>query len=450
MSLKITSKYYKRVLKLAIPVTLAQVGVQMISIVDAIMVGKLGKTELAAIAFGGSVYFFFFLFLIGCVIGLTTIVGSLFLKNRERKIAVIFQNSLLLYTLLGIIFFVLLYFSRFLILENLNQPPEVVTLAMPYYEYMILSIIPFMVYAAFKHLFEGIGNTTANMIMIFTVNIVNIFLNWVFIYGNLGMPQMGGAGAGLAALIATSLLPILAFLYSLINKYTKQLYSFFAWNNFSFFKIKKLLLLGFPIGIQLFIENFAFVATSIMTGWMSISELAANQIAIKMASLSFMIVLGINSAVTILVSHEFGVKNLPEIKQYSFVGYRLTCIWSAIIITIFIVFRYFIAEIFVSEQEVIAIAANLMICVAIFQLSDGIQSVSLGILRGLQDVKPLIYISILAYIIIDLPLGYFLAFTVGLKSAGLWISFFFGLTLAAILYYLRIKKNFKQLSINQL
>ena len=437
--------YYKIIFKLAIPVILAQIGIQLVSIVDNIMVGQLGKTELAGVALGGSVFFFFFIFLIGISIGLTPLIGSFFTQKKELEIDRYFQNAFVLYGIIGIIFFLVLFFSKDFVLNHLNQPKEVVEKALPYYNYLVWSIIPYMFFSSFKQLFEGLGNTITNMIIIMVSNVINIFLNWVFIYGNLGFEALGGAGAGLATLISRICLPIFAIIYVLFSKENKKY--IFSISKFLLDKkaLKQLLYLGLPIALQLFIENFTFVATTIMTGWMNTAELAANQIAITLASFSFMIVLGVNSATTICVSQEFGRENYINIKRYSNAAFHLAILWSIPIAIIFILCRFLIGQIFISDQEVIMIAANLVICVAFFQLSDSVQSISLGILRGLHDVKMLIPISILSYIIIDLPIGYFLAFYCNLNALGIWLSFIFGLSFAAFLYQIRIKKQMKKL-----
>lgn len=424
---------------------LSQIGIQMVSIIDNIMVGKLGKIELSGVAFGGSVYFFFFLFLLGIAIALTAIVGSYFSQKQIEKIAEYFQNSFLLFNILGIGFFLILYLTRNKLLNAFNQPIEVVEKAIPYYTFMISSIIPYMLYASFKQLLDGMGKTKINMVVILTANVINIVLNYVFIYGNFGFPQMGGAGAGLASLISTCFLPILLFLYTIVNKEFKEIYHYFSIKKFSFKINKELFRLGLPIGLQIFIENLTFVATTIMVGWISTAEIAANQIAIKMASLAFMISIGINTAVTICVSQSYGIKNIPQIKKYSICSAHLSLCFSFIIATIFILFRVYIANIFIDDIDVILIASNLIICVALFQFSDGLQSTFIGILRGLQDVKMLIPISFLAYILIDFPLAYFLTFSLGLNSLGLWISFILGLSVAGILYFFRIKKTMKTL-----
>lgn len=437
--------YYKKLLKLAIPVMLSQAGVQLVGIVDNVMVGQLGKVELAGVALGGSVFFFFFLFLIGITIGLTPLIGAFFSQKKEEEISKYFQNAFFLYGIIGFTSFLALFFSKDIVLSNLNQPQEVVEKAIPYYNFLLWSIIPYMLFASFKQLFEGLGNTMTNMIIITISNVINIFLNWIFIYGNLGFEAMGGAGAGFATLISRICLPFFAIFYVLISKNNRNL----IFSHFKFFIdiaiFKKLLLLGLPIALQLFIENFMFVATTILTGWMNTAEQAANQIAINLASFSFMIILGINSAVTICISQEFGAKNYINIRRFSFSAFHLSIVWSIFVVLFFSICRFIIANFFISDREVIIIASNLIICVAFFQLSDAIQSISLGILRGLQDVKMLIPISLISYLIISLPIGCLFAFAFNFNALGLWLSFIVGLSCAAFLYQRRIKFQMKKI-----
>lgn len=219
-------EHYLLNLKLAGPVVLSQVGQVTVQIFDNAMVGRLGALPLAAVSFGGTIFFMIFVLVNGLSMGLTPLVGEQYARGRFRRAAAYFQNSLLLYTALGIAAFAL---SQAIVplMFHMNQPEEVVTGAVPYYRYVTLSIIPFMLFASFKQFLEGVGNTTANMVIIITTNCINIALNWVFIYGNLGAPEMGAAGAGLATLISRVCMPVFALAYFLGKERFRRYFRYF-------------------------------------------------------------------------------------------------------------------------------------------------------------------------------------------------------------------------------
>lgn len=440
--------YYKRVLNLAFPVILSQAGQIMVQLVDNAMVGHLGAEPLAGVSFANSVFFMLFVLGTGMSLGLTPLVGEMYSVSNYRKSAAYLQNSILFYGLMGIGIFLMAMIVR-PFMWYMGQTPEVVAQAVPYFTYVAISVIPFMVFASFKQFLEGIGNTKVAMAIIITSNVVNIIFNWLLIYGHFGFPEMGAAGAGLSTLISRILTPILIIWYFYKRDGFYRYFTLFKKENFSWQTIRSLVRVGSPIALQMFMEGSAFALTGIMMGWVGTVEMAGNQVASVISNLAFMIILGIGSAVTICVSHAYGQRNWLEIRRYAGTAYRLGLIWNVITALVFISLRYIIPLLFTSDERVIDMAAHFLVFVAIFQISDGLQANSVAIMRGIQNVKPIMVISFISYILISLPLGYFLTFHTAVGASGLWIGLIVGLSVAAVLYNASYRRRMKQHVANQ-
>lgn len=437
-------RYYKDILRLAGPVILTQAGQILVQLFDNAMVGHLGALPLAAVSFSGTVFNMLFMLAMGMTFGLTPLVGEMYATSNHRVSAQYLQNSILLYGGMGLIIFGLMM-GAVPLMGYMGQPAEVVAMAVPYYKYVAWSVLPFTIFAAFKQFLEGIGNTKVAMAIVITSNAFNILFNWLFIYGNWGFPEMGATGAGLATLLSRILTPILIITYFWKRDSFHRYFMLFSWKNFSWTRIRALIGVGWPISMQMFMEISAFALTGIMMGWLGTVELAANQIASIISNLAFLILISISSSVTICVSHAYGRKNLHEIKQYAGAGYRLALMWNGIIAVVFLLLRNYIPLIFNTDPEVVRLASVLLLFVALFQIPDGLQAISIGILRGVQDVKIIMLIAFVSYIVVSLPIGYVCAFVLGMEAAGLWVGLIFGLSVAAVMgiwrYRSRIKKN---------
>lgn len=438
---------YKQNLKLAAPVMISQVGVVAVQLFDNAMVGRLGALPLAAVSFGGTVFFMIFILITGVAMALTPLVGEQFAKKNYRAAAVYFQNSMVLFLLVGIFAFSIQYISVPLMF-CLGQPQEVVEMAIPYYEYLVWSVIPYMIFCSFKQFLEGIGNTSVNMMIILSANLINILFNWLLIYGNWGFPMMGAAGAGLATLISRICMPVFVIIYFFNKQALKRYFYFFKQSNFTLKSMYTLISIGLPISLQMFMEGAAFALTSIMMGWIGTVEIAANQIALTVSNFAFMIVVGLGAATTIRISHEYGKNNIWELKKAANASYHMTLLWNTFTALTFILLREYIPRIFTDDPEVIHVAAHLLIFVAAFQFSDGLQSISVGILRGIKDVKPVMRIAFFSYIVINLPVGYLCAFILNWGESGLWVGFIFGLSVAAVLLISRFNKQYNKLQKN--
>ncbi len=439
---------YKANLKLAFPVMLTQLGQILTQFADNVMVGRYGgddPTPLAAVSFGGSVFFILFIAAVGVTMGLTPLVGELFAQGDRRRSATLLQNGILFFTVMGFVVAALQY-ATIPWLYRMGQPEEVVTMAIPYYKMLVYSMPAVMLFFVFKQFLEGVGNTHAEMVAAVISNVANVALNWLLIYGHWGLPEMGAEGAGLATLLARIMAAVLIVGYFWQRRRYRIYMSRFSVRGWQWQSIVQLLRVGVPISMQMFLESSAFVFTGIMMGWFGVGAVAAmgaNQIAITLGNCAFMIVLSIGAAATIRISHCYGARNIGELKLATRASLHLVVAWNTLAALAFILLRNVIPTWFTSNAEVIAITSQLLVVAALYQISDGVQNVSIGILRGLQDVRVIMPIAFVAYWVLNLPVGYLLGFTFGMGPVGLFIGFFFGLTMAAVLLLVRIRRRLK-------
>ena len=309
---------YRQNLRLALPVVLTQLGQILTQFADNLMVGRYGGDDplpLAAVSFGGTVFFILFIASIGIALGMTPLVGELYAQKKREKSAILLQNGILFYGLLGVAMAAVQY-ALIPFMYHLGQPVEVVDAAIPYYKMLIWSMPAVMLFFAFKQFLEGVGNTHAEMYATIIANVANVIFNWFFIYGHWGMPEMGARGAGLGTLLARVMAMLLIIGYFCSRSRYRSYFGWFSRRNFSLRTIGQLFHMGGPISLQMFLEASAFVGTSIMMGWFGSgakTTISANQIAMTIGNCAFMIVMSIGAATTIRVSHCYGARNIGEL-----------------------------------------------------------------------------------------------------------------------------------------
>ena len=417
---------YKANLRLALPVVLTQLGQILTQVADNLMVGRYGgsdPTPLAAVSFGGAVFFILFIAAIGIALGMTPLVGELYAQGDREKSSGLLQNGILFYGLLGVAMAAVQY-AVIPLMYHLGQPAEVVDMAIPYYRMLVWSMPFIMLFFTFKQFLEGVGNTKVEMFVTIAANLANIGFNWVFI-----APML-----------------MIGYFYSR-SKYRVYLEGFSP-RNYSWASVRQLLHMGLPISMQMFLEASAFVGTGIMMGWFNKETMSANQIATTIGNCAFMIVMSIGAATTIRVSHCYGARDIGQLSLAAKASYHLVLAWNALAALVFITMRNVIPTFFTTNAEVIAIASNLMVFAALYQLSDGIQNVSVGILRGIQDVKIIMPIAFVSYWLLNLPAGYLFGFTMGMGPSGLFLGFSFGLSAAAVMMIVRIRRSISRLHAN--
>ena len=436
---------YRKNLTLAIPVIFSQLGQVTVNLADNMMVGHVGTTELAAASFAINVFHIGMLFGLGITLGLTPLVGQSFSARNKRNTASWFKNGVLVYFAASI---VLSIFMSVLVLfmNRMGQSDEVVQKAIPYYLIQVSSLVPLMLFFSVKQFFEGIGNTKIAMVITIGANLLNIGLNYVLIYGEMGFPALGLNGAGYATLISRIIMPIVFVLIILKQKNFKGYLTDALHSGFEKLKIRRIISIGLPIGLQMVIEILAFSLGAIMLGWISKESLAGHQVAISMAAMTYMISFGLASGTTIRVSHAFGEHDLKEVKHAVYASLHMVIAFMSLMGILFVLLRNQVPLLFTSDPAVIKVAAGLLIVGAFFQIFDGIQVVLLGALRGIADVRIPMFMAFFSYIVVSLPISYLLAFVFNFGYSGVWIGFIFGLSTAAILFGLRLRNQIRKFS----
>lgn len=427
------------------PIALSQLGYVVVQFADNAMVGSYGGDDplpLSAVSFGVMMSFVLFSLAMGITLGLTPVIGEHFARGEYRRTAHYLQTSLVSYPILGVIFMALQQLSVPL-LYKLGQPVEVVDMAVPYYKLMGYSLPAIMLYGCFKQFLEGMGNTVTPMVIALVTNMMNIVLNWVFIYGNCGCEAMGVYGAGLATLIARWASPVLIFIYFVVRSEYRDYLKLFSRGVKYIKDTYRLLTIGVPLAGQMLLEGSAFVVTSVMMGWFGAEALAANQVAMTYGNAAFMLTIALGSAATIRVSHCYGLGDREKMRDVVISSSHLSAVWGAMVFISFIAFRGVLPRLFTPSEPIIALASQMIIWVGLYQISDAVQGTLIGVLRGMQDVKIIAGLSFVAYVLLNIPVGYLCAFTFGFDSTGLLAGYVVGLTTAAIAYGIRVYRNLR-------
>jgi MATE family multidrug resistance protein len=443
-------------LKLAYPVILGMLGHTLIGIVDNFMVGNLGSTELAAVSLGNSFIFIALSIGIGFSTAITPLVADADAKKDDKRIRSIFHNGLLLCTILGVALFMLTVLSKH-IMYFMRQPAEVVALAAPYIDWVAFSLIPVVIYQGYKQFADGLSKTKYSMYAILMANVVHVFFNYVLIYGFWFFPKLGIMGAALGTVISRIMMVVFMDLLMRHNESFSRYFKKFSFREIQKTVLKKIIDLGFPSAMQMLFEVTLFTAAIWLSGSLGKNSQAANQIALTLASSTFMVAMGLSVTAMIRVSNQKGLNDYKKLVIVARSVFLLAIILEVVFAISFIILHNVLPHFFlnmsnlsqtVENEEVILIASKLLLVAAIFQISDGIQVVVLGALRGLQDVKVPMYITFFAYWLVGFPISFYLGIYTDLKSVGIWIGLLAGLTTAAVFLYLRFAILTKRLVLN--
>lgn len=445
--------YYKRNLKVAVPVMLTQMGGALVGVFDSMMVGHYATVDLAAVSFSNAIFFTVMVFASGALMGITPLIGlqagemSAHPERKgqiESKIASLFQNGLYFTLLIGVVTTLLLALCIPL-LGHFGQDPEVIRVARPYFVLIVISLIPYLLFCLQKQFLEGMGNTTVAMVIVLSMNALNVLLNWVFIYGHWGAPAMGATGAGIATLISRVGMPICFFVVIALHRNWRGYVRRFSRSLSSWAEVRHIAHIGFPIGGQALFESATFTLSFIVVGWISKEAIAAHQVATQVSNLTFMLALGIGAATTIRVSHQLGKGDLHAVRMASNASIHLVILMNTIGAVLMISLRNYIPMLFTKDAEVIAIASQLLIFAGLYQYSDGLQAVGAAMLRGITDVKVPMVIAFVSYIVVGTTVGLVCAFPLGMGASGIWVGFIAGLTLAAVLFHARFNKKHREM-----
>ena len=459
MNLSNYTKEFSYNLKLSTPVILGLLGHTLVGMIDNIMVGKLDPINLAAVSLGNSYIFVAMSLGIGFSAAITPIVAEAHSERNNEKLKTSFINGFVLCLFLGIF----LYGSILLLkgtLIYLDQPQEVVRLALPYIDIVAISLIPLLLFQALKQFVDGLSKTIYPMYATVLANIINVIINYILIFGMLGFPKLGIIGAAIGTLISRFIMFSFLF-YMLMNKeiiydYISDLKSF-VYNRFM---IKKILSLGFPTSLQMFFEVGLFTSAIWLSGLLGEIPQSANQIVLNISSMTFMVASGLSVSAAIRAGNQKGLKNYKELKRISLSILLLGICFASIFSLVIYLLRDYLPYIYIdiNNQEnyfenirIVSIASKLFIIVAIFQLVDSAQVIVLGTLRGMQDVKIPTIIVFIAYWIIGFPISFILGDESLMAESGIWIGLLSGLTFSSLFLYLRflyltnkmIKRHYK-------
>ena len=432
--------HYKSLITLGIPIIVGQLGAIVTGLADTIMVGQHATAELAAASFVNNVINAFIILGTGFSYNLTPLIGENLAKNKFIAIGGWLKNSLVAnFTTTLIIVAVLA--GIYLNLEALNQPEELMPLIRPYYLITLASVIFVMMANSFRQFVEGIANPAVSMWVLLSGNLLNIIGNYILIYGKFGAPELGLFGAGISTLVSRILI-LLMFIAVFMRRtayapYRKGIAAIRI-NRQSW---KKLNIIGWPIGLQQGLEAGTFCVTAIMIGWLGSLALAAHQIAITISLISFTIYLGLGSAIAIRTSYYKGANNWFMVRKITIAGIHLALLIVFIVCLTLFLTKDFLGFLFTDDVAVNDIVKMLLPILMLYQIGDSIQIVLTNSLRGLADVRIIMWISFLAYFIIAIPFGYCCGFILHWGIAGVWLAYPIGFACSVTLLGLRMRKQ---------
>ena len=430
---------YKSLLKLAIPIIIGQLGGIITGLADTIMVGQHSTAELAASSFVNNVLNTFIIFGTGFSFALTPLVGENIARDKKYVVSAWLKNGIVANLILALVLVAILTVIYFNV-EHFGQPSELMPLIKPYFVISMISIIFIMLANSFRQFVEGITNPSVSMWILVTGNMLNILGNYLLIYGKWGLPEMGLMGAGYSTLISRIFMFamfVLVFLFRPSYKaYRKGFMRMWVLPN----RLIRVTKLGVPIAFQQGLEAATFSLTAIMVGWLGSTELAAHQVVISISTISFTTYLGLGSATAIRTSFFKGAKDWDQVRKTTVAGLHLGVIVSTLTCLALFIFRNDVSYIFSSDPNIATIVVMLLPILMLYQYVDGAQIVLANALRGLSDVKPIMWISFITNFLIAIPAGYLLGFPFGLGIRGIWLAYPIGFVFSVALLGIRARK----------
>ncbi len=434
------SSHYKALATLGIPIVIGQLGVIILGFADTLMIGHHGTLELAAASFVNSLFSLVIIFSTGFSYGLTPIVGSFYGKREYLPAGQALRCSLWANLMVGILLTVIMLILYFNV-GRLGQPEELLPLIRPYYVVLLFSLIFVLLFNAFKQFADGITDTRTAMWVLLGGNLLNIIGNYLLIYGKMGLPELGLLGAGISTL-SCRIIMLIVFGWVIFarSKYARYRVGFFraGWSKEMFRRLNSL---GWPLAFQMGMETASFSLSTIMIGWISAIALASHQIMCTVAMLTFMIYYGMGAAISIRVSNFKGQNDALNERRSANAGFQLIVLMALILGSLIFIFRNHIGYWFTDSEEAAHLVSVLTVPFLLYQFGDGLQIAFANALRGIADVKSMMWMAFVAYFIISLPMSYLFGFVLDWGIIGVWMGFPVGLTCAGIMFYIRF--NYK-------
>jgi MATE family multidrug resistance protein len=439
--LRPTRADFRALIRLAVPIVAVWVGIMLMGVVDSIMAGHYSAQALAAIAIGNFYYFSVFVFAAGILFSLDPLVSQAVGANDPEEIATALERGLLLSVLLSVATIPLLLAAA-PVLRALRQPAELVPGASLYVLIVATSTLPLLVFTAVRQTLQAMERVAPIVLATVVANVVNVLLNWVLIFGKLGVPTLGIRGAAIATALSRIVLVValvaLAWrdLRPYLRKWTRQT---LAWR-----PLRQMLRIGLPIGVQQELEVTAFSFMLILVGLMGTTAVAAHQVTINLASLTFMVPLGVGGAAAVLVGQAVGAGDEPAARRAAAAALVCGVGFMVLSATAFLTIPRVLASVYTTDAAAVALAASLIPIAGVFQVFDGLQVVSLGVLRGVADTRTPMLISLLGYWLMGMPVGVWLAFRAGLGPHGVWWGSVVGLASVSLLLLWRLRTRLRR------
>lgn len=438
--------HYKALVSLGLPIVIGQIGVIILGFADTLMIGHHSTAELGAASFVNNVFNLAIIFSTGFSYGLTPIVGGLFGTSQYALAGQALRNSLLANSLVAFLITLcmsVLYWN----VESLGQPEELIPLIKPYYLVLLASLVFVMLFNCFKQFTDGITDTRTAMWILLGGNVLNIFGNYLLIYGKCGLPELGLLGAGISTLFSRMVMVVVfvcIFLRS--SRFVRYKVGFLrmGWSKAMFCRLNGL---GWPIAFQMGMETASFSLSAIMIGWLGTIALASHQVMLAISQFTFMMYYGMGAAVAVRVSNFNGQRDIVNVRRAAYAGFHMMMALGAVLSLIVFLFRNQLGSWFTDSPEVVTMVTSLIVPFLIYQFGDGLQITFANALRGISDVKPMMLIAFIAYFVISLPVGYLCGFVLDWGIVGVWMAFPFGLTSAGWMLWWRFRSMTQSVSL---
>ncbi|MGR5118234.1 MATE family efflux transporter [Vibrio astriarenae] len=442
-----------RLIKLATPVLVASVAQTSMSFVDTVMAGGVSATDMAAVSIAASIWLPSILFGVGLLLALVPVVAQLNGSGRRNKIAKEVHQGGYLSFLISIPIILILLQSQS-ILDVMDVEPLMAEKTNGYMNAIIFAVPAYLLFQTLRSFTDGMSYTKPAMVIGFVGLLINIPLNWIFVYGKFGAPALGGVGCGVATTIVYWVMLLMLFGYVFTTQRFASVGLFEQLHRPDFKELKRLFKLGFPVAAAMFFEVTLFAVVAILLAPLGPMVVASHQVAMNFSSLVFMLPMSIGAAVSIRVGHKLGERSVEGAKIASHVGIFVGVAIAVFTAVLTVVFRESIASLYTDNREVIDVAMSLLIIAAIYQVTDTIQVIAAGALRGYKDMTAIFYCTFIAYWLLGFPIGYILALTdwivEPMGSYGFWIGFIVGLSSAALMLGVRLFWIHKQPESEQL
>ncbi|MCM3664734.1 MATE family efflux transporter [Mesobacillus subterraneus] len=433
-----TKEKIKQIFVMLIPILITQLGMFSMVFFNTIMSGKYNSSDLAGVAIGSSIWNPIFTGLSGILLAVSPIAAQRFGEKKGKEVASILTHGIYLALMIASIVILLGIFLLEPILTAMNLPESVHETARGYLIGLSFGIIPLFIFNVLRSFIYALGKTRVVMYILLLALPINFFLNYVLIFGYWGFPELGGAGAGYATSITYFVIATMTALLIITQRPFSEFVGLDHFKEFSGEKAKEILKIGVPMGLSIFFETSMFAVVTILISKFNITTIAAYQSALNIVAFLYMIPMSISMAQTVLVGFEVGAGRYKDAKAYSWMGIYLSVIIAVVAGLLVVLFRFDVAGFYSNEPAVIELTGQFLIYALFFMISDAIQATALAALRGYKDVNVSFIITLIAYWLICLPVGYLLAHYTALGAPGYWIGLTAGLLAAGIFLSLRL------------